>query len=80
MIWTFIRAIPGKLWGYALAVLAVLGLFAKAFYEGKQAERQKRRWQDLERQRDTLKTTRELERKTEGKTDAVLIDDLSRKP
>jgi len=79
MIWTFIRAIPGKLWGYALAVLAVLGLFAKAFYEGKQAERQKRRWQDLERQRDTLKTTRELERTAKELVDADLAKKISRK-
>jgi len=75
----FIKLIPGKLWGYALAVLAVLGLFAKAFYEGKVAERQKRRWQDLERQRDTLETTRKLERTAKELVDADLAEKLTRK-
>jgi len=73
MIWAFVRAIPGKLW---LGIIFVVTLFA-GFSRWQAAER---RLKAAKVRLKTIETVRKIERETKGKTDAELIDDLSRKP
>ena len=75
MIWAFIRATPARLWGYAVAALALVALVLGIRKSGANAANRKHR----EQQRKADDATRKRIEKTKPATDAATARDKLRK-